>query len=393
MYEAKQESERGLHVFREAEKAVQRKLRLQYGTKGKLVEEIVDLSNVLDLEKLAFDGVEGCENVGRHRDACRGEVRKFCRQFEGSTSVLVYSFERHPGFFIVRHSIDDALASKLADACFGDAVLRPPATTNFNKSHGLWMNGLWDAAMNNLRLVTGTDNEKLSVPPLGEINATEWAPDGTGPPAAEFLGSLRWASIGPCYDWTSRVYRKDQDYVPLPKDMAIFAKRIWALVSGEDHGGSKEAEYTPNAALINYYREGDKLCGHKDDAEIDQTQPLVSISLGCPAVFLMGGESKDVAPTPMILRHGDVAILSGDARRAYHGLPRIFPTNRKHKLVDQNGRRVCVKDGYPPDANPAAPHLPACVIYSRERHADIPPTSPIDRYLLDCRINISIRQV
>lgn len=45
-----------------------------------------------------------------------------------------------------------------------------------------------------------------------------------------------------------------------------------------------------DAAIVNYYSKGDTLGGHKDDVEEDLTQPLVSISIGCAAVFLMGGE-------------------------------------------------------------------------------------------------------
>ncbi len=376
MYDRTERGDEASHVFRGAEKTYARRVRPKYGTRGKLVEEVVDLSDVVDLSELPFDDGEGevTQRAGRW-----GDVHRVRQGMDGS-DVLVYSFDRHPGFFVVRQGLDEALASSMAVQCLGDAVLRPPATTNFNKSHGLCMSGLWDAAMEDLRLVEGTSTTG---------SPTMWARDGTGKPASEFLASLRWASIGPCYDWTRRVYLKDQDYVPLPDDMKVFAEQIWALVGG--HAGCSDApypEYRPNAALINYYREGDKLCGHVDDAETDQIQPLVSISLGCPAVFLMGGESKDVVPTPMILRHGDVAVLSGAARRAYHGLPRIFPANREHRLVDSGGRPVP-----DPHASEGPGPLPSCVLYSRERCFGTTPTSPIDRYLHDCRINVSIRHV
>lgn len=361
------------HVFRDAEKTYARRVRPKNGTRGKLVEEVVDLSDVVDFSKLTFDEGEG--KVTGHAGRW-GNVHRVRQGMDGS-DVLVYSFDRHPGFFIVRRGLDEALASRMAVQCLGDAVLRPPATTNFNKSHGLCIRGLWDAAMRNLRLV---DDASITASP------TKWACDGNGKPASEFLASLRWASIGPCYDWTRRVYLKDQDYVPLPDNMKIFAERVWALVGG--HAACGGAEYRPNAALINYYREGDKLCGHVDDAEIDQKWPLVSISLGCPAVFLMGGESKDVVPTPILLRHGDVAVLSGAARRAHHGLPRIFPANREHQLVDSDGRPVP-----DPHARESSGPLPSCVLYSRERCFGTTPTSSVEGYLRDCRINISIRQV
>lgn len=69
--------------------------------------------------------------------------------------------------------------------------------------------------------------------------------------------------------------------------------------------------YTPLA--------GDVLGGHLDDVEKDMAQPIVSVSLGCPAIFLMGGPVKHVAPTALLLRGGDVVVLAGEARRCYHG--------------------------------------------------------------------------
>ena len=42
-------------------------------------------------------------------------------------------------------------------------------------------------------------------------------------------------------------------------------------------------------ALVNFYRPGDTLGGHKDDVEQDQTAPIVALSLGCSAIFLLGG--------------------------------------------------------------------------------------------------------
>ena len=53
--------------------------------------------------------------------------------------------------------------------------------------------------------------------------------------------------------------------------------------------GRAAADWDPDVALINYYRQGDTLGGHKDDVEQDQTAPIVALSLGCSAIFLLGG--------------------------------------------------------------------------------------------------------
>ena len=83
--------------------------------------------------------------------------------------------------------------------------------------------------------------------------------------------------------------------------------------------------YEPDTALVNFYREADTLGGHKDDAEVHGTCPIVSLSLGCDGVFLMGGQTKDVAPTALWLHSGDAVVLSGAARQCYHGVPRVIP--------------------------------------------------------------------
>ncbi|TFK46433.1 hypothetical protein OE88DRAFT_1667831 [Heliocybe sulcata] len=64
---------------------------------------------------------------------------------------------------------------------------------------------------------------------------------------------------------------------------------------------------------------------HVDRSEVCATSPLVSVSLGNAAIFLIGGLTRDAEPTALLLRSGDVVIMSGPAcRRAYHGVPRIL---------------------------------------------------------------------
>lgn len=69
----------------------------------------------------------------------------------------------------------------------------------------------------------------------------------------------------------------------------------------------------------------DRTGGHVDDAELDRSRPLVSISLGCAAVFLCGGPTKAISPQAIWLRSGDVCIFAGPARTYVHGVPRILP--------------------------------------------------------------------
>lgn len=81
----------------------------------------------------------------------------------------------------------------------------------------------------------------------------------------------------------------------------------------------------PDAGIVNFYQIKDSLMGHVDRSEICATSPLVSISLGNAAIFLIGGLTRDVVPIPILLRSGDIVVMSGPAcRRAYHGVPRIL---------------------------------------------------------------------
>jgi alkylated DNA repair protein alkB family protein 1 len=72
------------------------------------------------------------------------------------------------------------------------------------------------------------------------------------------------------------------------------------------------------------------MSGHLDDAEYIMSEPIISISLGRSAIFLIGGRSKDVKPVPILIRSGDVVIMSKESRYAYHGVPFIVPFRNHH---------------------------------------------------------------
>ncbi|RLM58360.1 alpha-ketoglutarate-dependent dioxygenase alkB [Panicum miliaceum] len=79
-----------------------------------------------------------------------------------------------------------------------------------------------------------------------------------------------------------------------------------------------------------YY--GDMLGGHVDDMEADWTKPIVSISLGCKCIFLLGGKTRDEVPTAMFLRSGDIVLMAGEARERFHGVPRIFTESDQQEI-------------------------------------------------------------
>ncbi|WP_041798104.1 DNA oxidative demethylase AlkB [Rhodopseudomonas palustris] len=80
------------------------------------------------------------------------------------------------------------------------------------------------------------------------------------------------------------------------------------------------AAFTPDACLINRYAPGAKMALHQDKDEQDFAAPIVSVSLGLPAVFQFGGMARSDKPRRFELRHGDVLVWGGETRLVYHGV-------------------------------------------------------------------------
>ena len=79
-------------------------------------------------------------------------------------------------------------------------------------------------------------------------------------------------------------------------------------------------EFVPDACLINRYEPGASLSLHQDKNERDFGEPIVSVSLGIPAVFLFGGSKRADKPRRIPVTHGDVMVWGGLARLHYHGV-------------------------------------------------------------------------
>lgn len=78
--------------------------------------------------------------------------------------------------------------------------------------------------------------------------------------------------------------------------------------------------FVPDACLVNRYEPGARLTLHQDRDERDFRAPIVSVSLGLPAVFLFGGERRADRPLRVALVHGDVVVWGGPARLRFHGV-------------------------------------------------------------------------
>uniref|UniRef100_A0A383WCP4 Fe2OG dioxygenase domain-containing protein n=1 Tax=Tetradesmus obliquus TaxID=3088 RepID=A0A383WCP4_TETOB len=251
----------------------------------------------------------------------------------------------------------------------------------------------------------------------GSSSSTVWAAGGSGPQASMLLRKLRWASLGPPYNWTLRVYEPHEPHTLLPSELVQLAEHFAALAaracsssrSGSSGGGSRDsgaadadaaaspgstpaaaaaAVFRPNVALVNYYHPGDTLNGHKDDVERDLLQPIVTMSLGCAAVFLMGGPSRQQQPTALLLRSGDVAVLGGPARACYHGVPRV--------LGSWEGVTNDVTDSVSSTVISGSSASGTCGEVQGELHKAVEVLGQAEyaavlRHMQQCRVNISVR--
>ena len=93
-------------------------------------------------------------------------------------------------------------------------------------------------------------------------------------------------------------------------------------------------QFAPDACLINQYQPGAKLSLHQDRDEQDLSAPIVSLSLGLPAVFLFGTPSRQDRPQRYRLVHGDLVVWGGPSRLAFHGVAPL--AEGQHALL---GRR------------------------------------------------------
>lgn len=125
-------------------------------------------------------------------------------------------------------------------------------------------------------------------------------------------GPLGWVTDRRGYRYASRDPVSDLPWPAMPEVLRSLAQRA-AAQAGFDH-------FMPDACLINRYEPGARMSLHQDKDEPDFSQPIVSISLGLPAIFLFGGLRREDKPLRMPLLHGDAVVWGGSARLRYHGI-------------------------------------------------------------------------
>jgi DNA oxidative demethylase len=125
-------------------------------------------------------------------------------------------------------------------------------------------------------------------------------------------GPLGWVSdrTGYRYDHLDPVTGK-----PWPAMPAAFRQLASSAAAAAGFEG-----FVPDACLVNRYEPGTRLSLHQDRDERDHRHPIVSVSLGLPAVFLFGGPQRAEKTSRLPLAHGDVVVWGGPARLHHHGI-------------------------------------------------------------------------
>ena len=136
------------------------------------------------------------------------------------------------------------------------------------------------------------------------------------------LFSVRMTNFGPL-GWVSDQaggYRYQathpdtgKPWPPIPDQVLA----VWRELSAYPH--------PPEACLVNYYAAGTRMGLHQDRDEQDFAAPVVSISLGDTCFFRIGGTKRGDPTASVRLSSGDVVVLGGAARLAFHGVDRIYP--------------------------------------------------------------------
>ena len=163
---------------------------------------------------------------------------------------------------------------------------------------------------------------RAQVPALmeGVIRIAEWVPfrqmiTPSGhrmTVAMTHCGALGWVSDRTGYRYAPVDPETGQSWPPMPAGFRQLAHEAAAQVGF--------AGFAPDACLINRYQPDARLSLHQDRDERDLTAPIVSVSLGLPAVFLFGGLKRKDPTRRIPLVHGDVLVWGGPDRLRYHGV-------------------------------------------------------------------------
>lgn len=125
-------------------------------------------------------------------------------------------------------------------------------------------------------------------------------------------GTLGWTTNLQGYRYTTLDPQTGQPWPDMPDAFMSLAREAAAAAGFSG--------FVPDACLINRYVPGARMSLHQDKNERDFSAPIVSVSLGMPAVFLFGGHARGDKAARIPLLHGDAVVWGGQDRMRYHGV-------------------------------------------------------------------------
>jgi DNA oxidative demethylase len=125
-------------------------------------------------------------------------------------------------------------------------------------------------------------------------------------------GPLGWVSDANGYRYQPTHPKTGRPWPKIPEQLL----KLWLEVAGDTP--------PPEACLVNHYATGTRLGSHVDADEEDRSAPVISVSLGDNAQFHVGGLRRTDPKHRLLLTSGDVVVLGGDARMAYHGIDKVI---------------------------------------------------------------------
>ncbi|EIW84998.1 hypothetical protein CONPUDRAFT_117367 [Coniophora puteana RWD-64-598 SS2] len=362
----------------------------------------LDLSDVLDLSS----------DAEAHDYTWHGRPDAVHVHDISTTDTRIVTVPSIPGLVVLPSFLSPQKQRALVRWALRDHA-RPPNETNLDTHYVLPSDGLWTAHLSPSHplidprppppdaeptpagprtLIANTPATVTNVSEIAALPKPPTAPATTASPASPdvLLPRLRWANIGWFYHWGTKQYDFTRGKVAVdPRIKQVCRQAVasvdWSAVFGastmeNDKGWGDDDwrqwgdTYEPDAGIVNFYQTKDTLMAHVDRSEVCATSPLVSISIGNAAIFLIGGQTRDEPPVPILLHSGDVVMMAGPyCRRAYHGVPRILANSLPRHLVDG----PCPQDGNIDDDEV-------------EEEND---WAPYAAYLRNARINVNVRQV
>ncbi len=125
-------------------------------------------------------------------------------------------------------------------------------------------------------------------------------------------GNLGWTSSNRGYVYHSYDPETSLPWPKMPDSFVTLARESAGICGFPD--------FIPDSCLINLYSIGAKMALHQDKDEKDMESPIVSVSLGIPAIFMFGGNSRKDKVRRILLEHGDIVVWGGSSRLNFHGI-------------------------------------------------------------------------